>query len=96
MTDYAQQASQRLSVWHSNYGSTAIAIIAHFLSLEYKLVKGEIKDANEIKDADEMEDANVLGKDMDERKSPQEICDDLLTGLAFLFKDLETKPENAF
>ncbi|KAL4068687.1 hypothetical protein V8B97DRAFT_2024631 [Scleroderma yunnanense] len=59
-------ASQQLSIWHSNYVSTAIAIIAHFLSLKYKSVKGETND-----------------KDTDERKSPWEICDDLLTGLAF-------------
>ncbi|KAL4063997.1 hypothetical protein V8B97DRAFT_2026206 [Scleroderma yunnanense] len=71
--------SQQLSIWHSNYASTAIAIIAHFLSLKYKPVKGETND-----------------KDTDERKSPWEICDDLLTGLAFLFKDLEVKPENTF
>ncbi|KIM60853.1 hypothetical protein SCLCIDRAFT_26361 [Scleroderma citrinum Foug A] len=83
-------ASQQLSVWRSNYGSTVIAIIAHFLSLEYKPVKGEIKDM------DEMEDVDVPGKDMDERRSPQEICGDFMTGLAFLFKDLEAKPENVF
>ena len=45
---------------------------------------------------DKTDDADVLGKDTDERRSPQEICGDLLTGLAFLFKDLEAKPENVF
>ncbi|KIM51270.1 hypothetical protein SCLCIDRAFT_143617, partial [Scleroderma citrinum Foug A] len=57
---------QRLSIWRNNFGSTAIAIVAHFLSVA------------------------------DERRSPQEICDDLLTGLTFLFRDLDPKPENAF
>ena len=73
-----------------------IAITTHFLSLEYKPVKGEIKDADEMEDTDELEDTDVPGKDMDERRSPQEICGDFMTGLAFLFKDLEAKPENAF
>lgn len=96
LTDYTQQASQWLSVWRSNYGSTAIAIIACFLSLEYKPVKGEIKDVDELEDTDELEDADVPGKDTDERRSPQEICGDFMTGLAFLFKDLEAKLENTF
>ena len=96
LTDYTQQVSQRLSIWRSNYGSTAIDIIAHFLSLEYKPVKGEIKDVDEMEDADKLEDADVPGKDTDERRSPQEICGDFMTGLAFLFKDLEAKPENVF
>lgn len=48
-----------------------------------------------MEDADEMGDANEM-KVADERRSPQEICDDLLTGLAFLFRDLDPKPENAF
>ena len=65
--------------------------------MEYKPNKGERKDADEtLDDVDKTDDADVLGKDMDERRSPQEICGDLLTGLAFLFKDLEAKPENVF
>jgi len=102
LTDHTQQASQRLSIWRNNFGSTAIAIIAHFLSMEYdKPVKGKIEDADQMEDTDQMEDADQMGdadqmKVADERRSPQEISDDLLTGLAFLFKDLEPKPENTF
>ena len=102
LTDHTQQASQWLSIWHNNFGSTAIAIITHFLSVEYdKPVKGKIEDADQMEDTDEMEDADEMRdademKVTDERRSPQKISDDLLTGLAFLFKDLEPKLENMF
>jgi len=70
--------------------------------VEYdKPVKGKIEDADQMEDTDEMEDADEMRdademKVTDERRSPQKISDDLLTGLAFLFKDLEPKLENMF
>ena len=37
MTYFLQQASQRLCTWRSNFGSTAVAIIAHFLVSNKKI-----------------------------------------------------------
>ena len=96
LADHTQQASQWLSIWHNNFCSTAIAIVAHFLSMEYdRPVKDKVEDMDQMEDADEMGDTNEM-KIIDERRSPQKICDDLLTGLAFLFKDLDPKLENTF
>jgi hypothetical protein len=71
--------TQRLCTWRSNFGSTAIALIANFLaSLR------EHKDEDEEEDEDENENADSKEKFM------TQMAASLLEGYAFLFADPDT------
>ncbi|KAG2104268.1 hypothetical protein BD769DRAFT_1676255 [Suillus cothurnatus] len=71
--------TQHLCTWHSNFGSTAIALIANFLaSLR------ESKDEDEDKDEDENENTDSREKFM------TQMAASLLKGYAFLFADPNT------
>jgi hypothetical protein len=71
--------TQHLCTWHSNFGSTAIALIANFLaSLR------ESEDEDEDKDEDENENTDSREKFM------TQMAASLLKGYAFLFADPNT------